>query len=107
MLPSYQCKTRAFTIIHDFLKTHHLHLAKAYYVKVNSVYEATNIKHWARRTVIRNGAGRPNWMSYILARINITKLPMMSWNLKLVNIQKAAEDTRLGPPSHPTTPHVM
>ena len=63
-------------------------------MKVTSTYHAPSIKAWAKRVVVQAGGLRPNWTKYTLARIQVVSMPMNTWNLKLVNIQRTMRNHR-------------
>lgn len=95
--PSYQSKTRAFTYLQDYLETQHLHRANTP----------------SRKAILQAGLHRPKWTQYVLARTQVISLPMVSWNLKLVNIQKASRNHVWDLPSmvhehtHPDNPDLQ
>ena len=49
-----------------------------------------NIKQVAKTAIVAQGKHRPNWVAYVLARLNLVVLPMNTWNLHLFSIQQAA-----------------
>ena len=92
--PTYQCKVRALSNIRNYLESHHQKLGARYTLKVTSTYHAPSIKAWAKRTVVQSGGLRPNWTRYTLARLQTISMPMNTWNLKLVNIQRTMRNHR-------------
>ena len=70
------------------LESHHQNLGARYTIKVISTYDTPSIKRWAKRAVVQAGGLRPNWTKYTLARIQAVPMPMNTWSLKLVNIQR-------------------
>ena len=57
-----------------------------------SNYDAKDLQRWAKSTIVRAGTFMPNWSRFTLARLQFINLPMSTWNLKLVNVQKATRN---------------
>ena len=104
-----QCKVRALSCIQAFLNSQHQKLSARYAIKTISGYSDKAIKSWAKRVVVEAGQLRPNWTRYTLERLQVINIPMSTWNLKLVNIQRASPNhvwglnsmlTNLIPPLH-------
>ena len=90
--PAYQAKVRALASIRIFLESQHQKLASRYTVKVISTYEAKNIRSWAKTSILQFGTHRPNWTRYTLNKLQVVSLPMSTWNLKLVNVQRKSRE---------------
>ena len=91
-LPTYQSKTRAFSILPLVLHSYHLHLSKEYFIKANSLYSVNGIKSWYKKVISQFGIHRPNWTAYVSARTRVATTHMTNWNLHLVNAQRTARD---------------
>jgi hypothetical protein len=91
-LPSYQIKIRAKTTISQYLGNSGFHLADRYTIKVLHSYDNIHIKKWATRSIMSQSQYRPNWANYVISRLNVVTIPMSTWNLHLVNIQRAARN---------------
>ena len=92
LLPTYQNKTRAFTILRNYLSTYQLYLSKEYIVKVNSFYNSSPIKRWYKKVVTMHGTHRPNWLMYVLGKIKVVTTHLPNWNLRLVNVQRTVKE---------------
>jgi len=92
LLPSYQSKTRAFTLLRNYLSNHHLYLSKEYIIKVNSFYDSRAIKRWYKKVVGMHDIHRPNWFMYVLSKIKIVTTHLPNWNLQLVNVQRKVKE---------------
>ena len=97
--PTYQCKTRALTCLKLFLDQQHLPLSARHTIQVSSSSDAAAIRLRAKRIVTANGTHRPNWTNYVLERINVVGIPMSTWSLKFVNIQRTAKNHVWGLPT--------
>ena len=61
LLPTYQCKTRAFTLYRNYLFSYKLCLAKDYFIKVSSIYDVNFVTKWYKRIIVQHATHRPNW----------------------------------------------
>ena len=92
LIPSYQCKQTALTTIRTFFEALRMQLLPQYVLRVESSFCSRDLRRWARREITEAGAHRPHWRRYIGNRMTIVDIPMSSWKLKLVNIQRACKD---------------
>ena len=92
LLPNYQSKTRAFTLLRNYLSNYHLYLSKEYIIKVNSFYDSSSIRRWYKKIVAIHDAHRPNWLMYVLSKIKTVTTHLPSWNLQLVNVQRKVKE---------------
>ena len=88
LLPTYQCKTRAFTLLRNYLFSYNLYLAKEYIIKVSSIYDTSVISRWYKRIIMQHSTYRPNWYAYVLSKIKTVTTHPPNWNLRLVNVQR-------------------
>lgn len=72
---SYRQRVRAFTVIKNFLSTHHMYLAPSYYIRTMAGYDTSAIRKWARTVILQAGRHTPNWMAYVLGRIKAIEIP--------------------------------
>ena len=69
----------------------HLPLAQRYTIKVQPSYPVKQVRNWAKSTIQHHGLHCPHWLQYTLHHLQVIEMPMLTWNLKLVNVQRACK----------------
>ena len=67
-----------------------LRVGQALCFKALATFDGRAIKAWAKNIIVREDTLRPNWVRYTLAKLNVVAIPLSTWNLKLVDIQRTS-----------------
>ena len=102
-IPTYAWKQRAVAVFRKHLEHVHLSYCSRYTLKVGSCYCKQSMKRWVFECIKMNGQSRPHWKEHVMSRINLVDIPKITWNLKLVNVQKSTKSCTWGKGEGPTT----